>query len=60
MLPEQISKTDPAYVRRVAELAYRYWEQRGRPCGTSEQDWYRAERELETEGGVYGLPRFDR
>lgn len=30
----------------VAELAYRYWQERGCPIGSPEEDWYRAEREL--------------
>jgi hypothetical protein len=32
----------------VAKLAYHFWEDRGRPMGSSEVDWYRAEREVET------------
>ena len=32
----------------VATLAYRLWEERGRPMGSPEVDWYRAEREVET------------
>jgi hypothetical protein len=31
---------------RIALLAYSYWEQRGRPGGSPEEDWYRAEREI--------------
>jgi hypothetical protein len=27
----------------VAKLAYQYWEQRGRPFGSPEVDWFRAE-----------------
>jgi hypothetical protein len=34
---------DPSSVR---ELAYRLWEQRGRPEGCSEEDWFEAERQL--------------
>lgn len=30
----------------VARLAYLFWEQRGRPFGSPEVDWWRAEREL--------------
>ena len=30
----------------IALLAYSYWEQRGRPDGSPEEDWYRAETEL--------------
>jgi hypothetical protein len=58
MLPEQISHSDPAYTERVAQLAYRYWELRGSPFGSSLEDWYRAEDELSREAGVYGLLRF--
>jgi hypothetical protein len=32
----------------VAKLAYRLWEERGRPIGSPEVDWHRAEREMET------------
>ncbi len=28
---------------RIAELAYGYWEARGRPLGSPEEDWFRAE-----------------
>jgi hypothetical protein len=28
----------------VAKLAYKYWEERGRPFGSPEIDWFRAER----------------
>jgi len=31
----------------VAKRAYLFWEQRGRPFGSPEVDWWRAERELE-------------
>ena len=30
----------------IALLAYSYWEERGRPEGSPEEDWYRAETEL--------------
>jgi len=30
----------------VAQLAYSYWEARGRHGGSQEEDWLRAEREL--------------
>jgi hypothetical protein len=34
--------------RAVAELAYSYWEQRGRPDGSALEDWLRAERDLQS------------
>ena len=30
----------------IARLAYLYWEARGCPIGSPEEDWYRAENEL--------------
>lgn len=31
---------------QVAELAHRFWAERGRKHGHHEEDWYRAEQEL--------------
>jgi hypothetical protein len=31
---------------KIALLAYRYWEERGRPGGSDQEDWFRAEREV--------------
>jgi hypothetical protein len=31
---------------RIALLAYRYWEERGNPGGSDQEDWFRAEREV--------------
>lgn len=31
---------------QIAELAHRFWAERGRQHGYAEQDWLRAEREL--------------
>ena len=33
-------------VRKQRELAYRLWEERGRPEGRAEEDWFEAERRL--------------
>jgi hypothetical protein len=30
----------------IKELAYEYWEQRGRPIGSPEVDWYKAEQRM--------------
>jgi hypothetical protein len=32
---------------RIAALAYRLWEQRGRPADSPEMDWYEAEKQLQ-------------
>lgn len=46
----------------VAKLAYRYWQERGSPTGSSEEDWYRAEQELNRERAEaaedFGVPAF--
>jgi hypothetical protein len=33
-------------VRKQRELAYRLWEERGRPEGRPDEDWFEAERRL--------------
>ena len=35
----------------IAELAYRLWNERGRPHGSEEEDWLEAERQLSAAGG---------
>jgi len=30
----------------IAALAYQYWQERGCPIGSPEEDWFRAERAL--------------
>jgi len=32
---------------RIANLAYSYWQARGRPLGSSEEDWFKAEAALD-------------
>jgi hypothetical protein len=36
-------------VRKQRELAYRLWEERGRPVGRPEEDWFEAERRLNSQ-----------
>ena len=36
----------PAEHEAVEKRAYRLWEERGRPVGTPEADWFRAKQEL--------------
>jgi len=40
----------PAH-QQVAELAYSYWEARGRQGGSPQEDWFRAEQELKRRNG---------
>lgn len=42
---EQVS-SEESFSEQVARLAYQFWEERGRPEGSSHEDWYRAEQEL--------------
>ena len=37
----------PLNHENIARLAYQFWEERGRPFGSSEMDWLRAEQELQ-------------
>ena len=33
----------------IEKLAYRFWEERGCPLGSPEEDWLKAEREFDRE-----------
>jgi hypothetical protein len=39
----------------VAKLAYKFWEQRGRPFGSPEVDWFAAERAVYSSLVASGL-----
>jgi len=43
---EEIS--EPENQQEVAALAYKFWQARGCPEGTPEEDWFRAEQEIAT------------
>jgi hypothetical protein len=55
--PEPLPPSSPAFYKEpgstsadesdIAVLAYQFWEERGRLEGSPEEDWYRAERELQ-------------
>jgi hypothetical protein len=40
LLPDQMEN------KRLAEMAFSFWEDRGCPFGSPDEDWFRAEREL--------------
>ena len=42
----EMSVSAPDLQAQIAELAHRFWTERGRQHGHHEEDWYRAEREL--------------
>jgi hypothetical protein len=46
--------TSDSYSAEIEKLAYRFWEERGRPFGSPEEDWFKAEREFRRE--FYELP----
>ncbi len=43
--------SQPSTIEKIAALAYQFWQERGCPEGTSEEDWFRAEREIEGAEG---------
>ncbi len=40
--------TSKATEHDIAALAYWYWQARGRPAGSPEEDWFRAVKEIES------------
>jgi hypothetical protein len=51
------SQLDNMKLKAIAELAYTYSEVRGRPCGSPEEDWFRAEHEFKNKNSsVWWLP----
>jgi len=42
-------ETVPGTHAEVAHLAYQLWEQRGCPDGCPEEDWFRAEHEIQSQ-----------
>jgi len=46
--------TTDRHSAEIEKLAYRFWEERGRPFGSPEVDWFKAEREFLRE--FYELP----
>jgi len=45
--PETETAKPPVNREEVTRLAYTYWQARGCPEGSPEEDWFRAEAELE-------------
>jgi hypothetical protein len=52
--PKTASARDPATHEQIALLAYQYWEARGRPIGSPDEDWFRAEQDVLMERLVWG------
>jgi hypothetical protein len=49
---------DQLEAKEVQHIAYRLWQQRGSPIGSSEEDWLRAEEEYRRCGARGELPIF--
>ena len=43
----------------IAKRAYQIWEERGRPIGSADVDWYEAERQLQPWRGELAVPPMD-
>jgi hypothetical protein len=41
--------------KQIAQLAYHYWEERGRPFGSPEVDWFRATEEMNRQHQLHGV-----
>jgi hypothetical protein len=37
---------------KIRELAYRFWQERGCPIDSPEEDWFRAQREVASANGA--------
>jgi hypothetical protein len=46
------SSAVPTEREKIARLAYSYWQERGCPNGSPEDDWFRAEGELQKQAFV--------
>jgi hypothetical protein len=44
--------SEPKNRKQIAALAYKFWQARGCPDGTPEEDWFRAEREIAKSIGL--------
>ena len=49
--PVEMYELSPINEQDVADLAYRRWLERGCPQGSSDVDWFEAERELHSKSG---------
>ena len=44
---DESARFEPENQQEIATLAYEFWQTRGCPDGSPEEDWFRAERELQ-------------
>lgn len=50
--PENQQSNGPVERATVAELAYLRWLEKGCPQGSAEEDWFEAEKELQSRGAA--------
>jgi hypothetical protein len=43
---EELSESETENPEQIAALAYEFWQARGCPEGTAEEDWFRAKQEI--------------
>jgi hypothetical protein len=55
--PARIDAFDPEHEQASAILAYHFWQERGCPIGSPEEDWFRAEQALNAIAVGPGLRR---
>jgi hypothetical protein len=46
----QRGSNGPVAADEIRQLAYRLWEERGRPDGSEQEDWYEAEKRCAGQG----------
>ena len=51
--PGQVAPPAPLEHKKIARLAHAIWEARGRPYGSPEEDWFRAEEELRRKKSAF-------
>ena len=54
---DQVETPAPLEHKKIARLAYAYWEARGCPHDSPEEDWFRAEEELRRRKSVFKVVR---
>jgi hypothetical protein len=52
----RVDNPEPSH-EAIARRAHALWEERGRPEGSQEEDWFRAQDELRNQSGDAGVER---
>jgi hypothetical protein len=46
--PDRMRTSEPENHQEITVLAYQFWQERGCPIGSPEEDWFRAEQVLQS------------